>query len=103
MPEAQSIHFHTPTKEDWEPHPQDMNTFRLCGSIYWDFKNDFDHVTKQLKDCCKDFQQTHLFNYGSVSKETVAPKDLARLRLVNGFYQLTGNSIKSWQDFVVAW
>jgi hypothetical protein len=102
-PEAQSIHFRAPTKEDWEPHPQDANTFKLRGSLYQDFKDDFDRVTKRLKDCCEDFQRTHLFNYGSVSKETVAPKDSARMRLVTAFYQLTGNFIKSWQDFVVAW
>jgi hypothetical protein len=102
-PEAQSIHFRAPTKDDWESHPSRANTFRLHGSLYSDFKDDFDRVTNRLKECSEVFKHTHLFKYGAVSKETVAPTDTARLRLVNGFFHLTGSSIRSWQDFVVAW
>jgi hypothetical protein len=102
-PEALTIHFRAPTQKDWEPHPSSPNTFRLHGSLYHVFKEDFDRVTKRLKDCSEVFKHTYNSSYGAVSNETVAPTDSARLRLATAFFQLVGNFIKAWQDFVVAW
>jgi hypothetical protein len=71
--------------------------------LHQDFTHDYDRVIKRLKDCSEAFKRTRDRNRGVASEETVAPTDSARLRLITGFFQLTGNSIKSWKDFVAVW